>query len=227
MRVGINIPSELHRRMEPLKPHFNISGICRDAIEKHVKSYEMAQEAGGDPDVTQAIDRVWEAERQMRDVIEVDWWSLGREDAKAWAAVANLSDWEHLHHRREVISRQGSPAWDVPPPYLGGVKTFNDRFHELHDRMQQEDDSFFDWLYEVHGGIDWNAAERDYMSAWLAYNVSVWDLFLQKRREYTEERRRERSEVRREGTPSILSQDLLDELDAHNPMTSGPGHPGP
>ena len=40
MRIGINIPNELHRRLEPLKQYINISQICRDAIEDRIKCYE-------------------------------------------------------------------------------------------------------------------------------------------------------------------------------------------
>ena len=227
MRIGINIPNQLHRRMEPLKPYINVSQICREAIEDRVNSYEKAWESGGDPYVVQAIDQAWEEERKMRDVIDVDWWSVGCQDAMAWAAAAKLSDWEYLHHRQDVISRQDRPNWEFPPPDLEGVKTFDDRMGELYSRMRQEDDRFFDWLYEVQGGIDRSAAERDYMSAWLSYTGSVWDLFLQKRLQYAEERRRERAEVRRNGSPPILSENLQHELAALDPGPTGPDHRGP
>ena len=42
MRIGINIPNELHRRLEPLKQHINISQICREAIEERIGCYEKA-----------------------------------------------------------------------------------------------------------------------------------------------------------------------------------------
>ena len=226
MRVGINIPNELNRRMEPLKPYINVSQICREAIEDRVESYEKARESGSATDVVQAIDQVWEEERKMRDVIDVDWWSLGCQDARSWVAAAKLGDWEYLHHRQDVISRQDRPNWEFPPPDLGGVKTFDDRMGELYSRIRQQDDSFFDWLYEVQGGIDRSSAERDYMSAWLTYTGSVWDLFRQKRRQYTEERRRGQSEARREGSPPILSENLLHELAAYDTRSSFPGSAG-
>ena len=134
MRVGINIPNELNRRMEPLKPYINVSQICREAIEDRVESYEKARESGSATDVVQAIDQVWEEERKMRDVIDVDWWSLGCQDARSWVAAAKLGDWEYLHHRQDVISRQDRPNWEFPPPDLGGVKTFDDRIGELYSR---------------------------------------------------------------------------------------------
>ena len=216
MRIGINIPNELHRRMEPLKPYINISHICREAIEDRVACYEKAVEAVDDSGVSQAIARAWEEERKMRDVLDVDWWALGCQDAQAWAASAKLHDWEYLHHRQDVISSQERPAWDFPPPYLGGVMSFNDRMGKLYSRMEQEDDRFFDWLYEVHGGADQSGAEREYMSAWLAYTGSVWDLFIERRRDH-EERRRKRSEGRREVPAPVLSEALLQELGGPDP----------
>ena len=224
MRIGINIPNELHRRMEPLKSYINVSKICREVIEERVASFEKGL---GDPAVAQAIDQAWEEERKMRDVIDVDWWSLGCQDARSWAVAATLSDWERLQERLGGIRRQGSSAREVHPPYLGGVKNFGDRFHELHGRMQQEDDRFFDWLYDVHGEIDWNTAEQDYMSAWLAYTGSGWDLFLQKRREYIEERRKERSDARGEAPSPVLSENLRQELAAFDTGSSTPRAAGP
>ena len=40
MRIGINIPKELHQRLQPLKGTMNISQICREALEAHVEKYE-------------------------------------------------------------------------------------------------------------------------------------------------------------------------------------------
>ena len=100
---------------------------------------------------------------------------------KSWVTVAQLKDWHYLHHRQDVILRQGRPPWGVPPPYLEGVKTFNERHAELYNRIRRQDDQFLDWLYDEHGGVDREVAEREYMSAWLAYIDSVWDLFCEMR----------------------------------------------
>ena len=42
MRIGINIPNDLHRRLEPLKQYVNVSQICREAIEDRIRCYERA-----------------------------------------------------------------------------------------------------------------------------------------------------------------------------------------
>ena len=180
MRLGINIPNELHRRLEPLKQYINVSQICREAIEDSVGCYEIALASRNEQDIVLAMERVWKEELEMRAIIEVKWGVSGCQDAKPWVTTAELADWNYLHHRQDVIQRQERPRWKVDPPYLRGTKTFDDRWSELQDRIHQQDETFFDWLFE-RGGIDREAAEREYMSAWLAYTDSAWDLMREKR----------------------------------------------
>ena len=114
MRIGINIPNELHRRLEPLKQYINVSLICREAIEDRMGCYEKALASCRNQDVVRAIERAWKEERKMRAIVEVDWGMLGCEDAKSWVTVAQLKDWDYLHHRQDIIQRQGRPRWEVP-----------------------------------------------------------------------------------------------------------------
>ena len=195
MRLGINIPNDLHRRLVPLKQYVNVSQICREAIEGRIRPYEKALASRSNESVARAIERVWEEELRMREIVEVDWGMLGYEDAKSWIEKAQLQDWEHLHHREEVIERQGRPLWDFPPPHIEGVKSFHERIVELSDRIRKQDDRFLDWLYDEYGGIDRSAAEREYMLAWLAHTDSAWDLFREMRGRYLEERLSHRSEA--------------------------------
>ena len=216
MRIGINIPNELHRRLEPLKQHINISQICREAIEERIGCYEKALASRGDQDVAQAIQRTWEEERRMRDVIKVDWGMLGCEDAKSWVTVAQLKDWNYLRHRQDVIRRQGRPPWEVPPPYVERAKTFNGHQSELYNRIDQQDDQFFDWLYDEYGGIDSEAAKREYMCAWLAYTEAVWNLFCEIRQSHLDEYRRNSLETQKNGPIPEVPEKLLRELEAGN-----------
>ena len=216
MRIGINIPNELHRRLEPLRQHINISQICREAIEERLGCYEKALASRGDQDVAQAIERTWGEERRMRDIIKVDWGMLGCQDAKSWVTVAQLKHWDYLHHRQDIIRKQGRPPWEVPPPYFEGVKTFNEHQAELHSRIWQQDDQFFDWLYDEHGGIDREAAEREYMCAWLAYTDSAWGLFCEMRESYLENCRRKGVATEKSGPTPEVPEKLLRELEVGN-----------
>ena len=184
VRIGVNIPNELMKRLEPLKPELNISQVCREALEAKAAKHEQMLARLDDSSVRAAIDRVWEQEKEFLAVIEMDWEMAGYEDAEGWAKAAEWKDWEHLHHRQDVIQRQGRPAWDFPPPSLPGVKDFRERHGELYARMHQQGDDFFDWLYDgERDGINDAAAEREYMTAWLSYTNAVWKLVVQKREE--------------------------------------------
>ena len=220
MRIGVNIPNELHRRLEPFKAYINVSQVCRDALEDRIRCYERVSEIGSNQNIVEAIERVWEEERNWRAIVEVDWGTLGTEDAESWAEAAELEQWRHLHHRQEVIHNQGRPRTDVPPPYVEGAKMFNERMGELDSRMNQQSDQFFDWLYEEHGGKDIDAAKREYMSAWLAYTDAAWELLRQKRGEHLEERRLEmlESHQNRPGpkVPSKLMRDSTELLGNSN-----------
>lgn len=214
MRIGVNIPYALHRRLEPLKQYINISQICREAIEDRIRCYEKALASPGDKDVVRAVEETWAEEKVMRDIINVDWGTLGCEDAKAWVTKAPLEAWKYLHHRQDVIRRQERPRWEVPPPNLEEVKTFDERFAELQQLVRQQDDRFFDWLYEEYDRLDSDRALREYMSAWLAYTDSVWDLFCQKRREHMEESGKELLRPDEKRQRPTIPPNLLSELGA-------------
>ena len=213
MRLGISIPNELHRRLEPLKQYINVSQICREAVEDRIRCYEKALASQNDQDIALAMEMAWKAELEMIAVVEVDWGMSGCEDARPWVIAARLPDWHYLHHRQDIIRKQGRPHWEVQPPYLQGTKTFDDRWFELQDRMHQQDEYFLDWLYE-RGGIDREAAEREYMSAWLAYTDSAWDLIREKRKRYSEERHHQRLEAKEKGHDPTVPEELFREIDA-------------
>ena len=214
MRIGINIPNHLHRRLEPVKQYVNVSQICREAIEDRIRCYERAVESLGNGDIVKAMDRTWKEERELMAVVEVDWGMCGLRDAESWVEAAGLRDWNYLHHRQEVIDGQGRPRWDVPPPYLDGVKTFDDHYTELLKRIREQDDQFLDWLYDEHGGLDREMAQREYMSAWLACTDSAWNLLHDMRGRYTEERRREQAQEGSNRPKPTFPQKLLRELGA-------------
>ena len=169
VRIGINIPNELMKRLEPLKPELNISQVCREALAAKAESYEQMIAGLDNEHIQSAVSAVWEQEREYWAVIEVNWEALGYEDAAAWVRAAKWEDWKHLHHIQDVIRNQERPSWDFPPPGLEGVKDFRERSGEFQIRVLRQGDDFLDWFYEEHGGIDYAVAQREYMTAWLSY----------------------------------------------------------
>ena len=80
MRIGVNIPNDLYRRMEPIKHTINISQVCREAIETYVEDYERARDRLESDDINETVDRLFSEEEQMT----IDWKELGWTDAKTW-----------------------------------------------------------------------------------------------------------------------------------------------
>lgn len=197
MRIGINVPNELLKRLEPLKPELNISQVCREALEAKAASYERMRASLDDPSAQQAVGRVWEREKEFRAVIEMDWEQLGYEDAVAWVRAAGREDWRYVHDIQDVRKRQGSPAWTFSAPPPRELKNFDSRVNEIRERINRQSDDFFDWLCEKHEGpaIDYQAAQREYMTAWLSYVNKAWELFLKMEREYAAERSKQRQEA--------------------------------
>ena len=137
MRIGINIPNELMRRLEPLKPELNISQVCRDALEAKAKSHEQMLARLNDDGIKSAVDQAWEQEKEFLAAIEFDWEMLGYEDAESWVKAASWDDWDDLMLDIEVYEERNRPAWDFVPPIIDGVKWFTNRRGELHDHMEQ------------------------------------------------------------------------------------------
>ena len=197
MRLGINIPSDLYKRMTPLKGSVNVSQICRLAIEAQVEAYEragvMVEQAD---DVEDLVDRLTKTE------IVVDWVGIGLSDGKAWIEAAQLEDVEHLVHVMEVIEKQGRPPTDVPPPGVPGVKDYSQHTSEHREWFMQQSD--------MSGGTNpYIEAERDYMRGWLAYVNVVREKIRIHNRASREARTRELFAIRPSPAKAELPRQLL------------------
>ena len=109
MRIGVNIPNGLHRRLEPLKQYINVSQICRDAIEERIRCYEKALASRSGQDIARSIERAREEERKTRAIVEVDWGMLGCADAKSWLGFTHFK-----RRKRGNLQVGGIERWGVP-----------------------------------------------------------------------------------------------------------------
>ncbi len=196
MRIGVNIPNELMRRLQPLKPELNISQICRDAIASHVEKYENAI-ANLDGDSTKAVlERVTSEELRRRSILYVDWEAQGYEFAVAWVKAAEWQDWNQWHSIQAHLERQGRPEWDIEPRLHGvsgsKIESFDDRWHAFHERIMSQSDEFLDWMDENNINPDWDVSKREFGRAWVAYLKVAWQRIHQRREEWYEARRKER-----------------------------------
>ena len=172
VRIGVNIPNDLYRRMEPIKHTINISQVCREAIEAHVEEYEQARARLESDDIDETVDRLCREEERLT----VDWEELGWADAKVWVEAVDKESFEHLFHRVDILKKQGRPTWIVPPPGATEAKTFVKR--------ASEHEKYFEYLIDLNPASDpLRDAEEEYGRAWLAYVCAVREKIMQLREE--------------------------------------------
>ena len=174
MRIGVNIPNDLNRRLEPIKHTINISQVCREAIQAYVEDYERARARLESDDINETVDRLFGEEEHMT----VDWKQLGWTDAKTWVEAVDKENFEHLFHRVDILKKQGRPTWGVPPPGAPGVKTFFERALEYSKLFELQYKRLFDLNQE---GNPRAYAEQEYGRAWLAYVSAVREKIRQRR----------------------------------------------
>ncbi|MFC1917923.1 hypothetical protein ACFLXH_04645 [Chloroflexota bacterium] len=165
MRIGINVPNDLLKRMKPFKQMINISQVCRDAIEYWVNTYERASEKAkqdGMEEVAAVLSREWEP-------IEVDWQTIGHEDARIWAQKATPENFEHFAHNLKVGRSHGRTPGIWMAPHLPGTKTYGERQAEHEDWFMQQCE------------LDWDTnpyliAQEEYVRGWTSYLIAILDM---------------------------------------------------
>lgn len=242
VRIGVNIPKELHQRLQPLKGTMNISEICREAIEARVKKYEEFVGWLDSESAKQVVAEICEKELQRKALVGVDWETIGYQDAKDWVQAATLADWNYWNRYRNDSDRQHT-IW-VYGRYVhdtamrgrfispGSARTFHERHREYTELINEQDDEFWEWIDEEYGGIsgvyDLVSAERDYGRGWMAHTTAVWEMICQKREEYQQNWHRNREESRRNRPrPEVPEHFFSDAQSQEEPPFQGvPHHAG-
>ncbi|MFC1945670.1 hypothetical protein ACFLW1_00555 [Chloroflexota bacterium] len=169
MRIGINVPNELIKRLEPYKDITNVSKICRDAIKDWVETYERAKDRVSKDEIKDVAQRLHNEIKSCE--YEVDWEVLGQEDAKMWAQMATLENFEHLFHNLRQAKRNKLTPGPFLGPHLEGVKLYIDR--------QVEHEKWFERQFDIdndEGPNHYVLAQERYNKGWVAYLTSVWDM---------------------------------------------------
>lgn len=169
MRLGINIPHELHNRLIAVKGQYNISEVCRAALQELVDYHESAMMRVEWDGLREIADRY----RLLDDVIRVNWGELGTQHAVLWFKRAGPNEMGQLTQRLKMFDRQGRPAWDVPVPYVEGVPDFRRTYHEREKFLFEK---FGEDLYEredFHREFQLLKAQRLYTQAFLSYVLSA------------------------------------------------------
>lgn len=165
MRIGINIPDDLDRRLGPFKSSINVSQLCKDAITEYVSLRERAQEEAESDKVDKLVSRLFAERKKAR----VDWELFGLQDARAWASSASRDEWDSLLDRIDCREAQGKSPFDarIPIPRVEGVRNYYDRQYEI-----DVDNGWF----EMHINDEANpyvVAQSQYQRGFLAYIMIV------------------------------------------------------
>ena len=214
VRIGINIPDELMKRLEPLKPELNISQVCREALTAKAEIRERVRARLGNDAIEPTLADLLEREKEFLAAISFDWRTLGLEDAASWVKAASDDNWNDFLEDIEWLDENNRPHWEIRPLFIDGVKHFHHREVELHKSMeqaQQQNPGFQHWLHRRYGGIDYKAIEREYMTVWTAYVGAVWERYRQLLGEHREKLSKERLEAwRNRPTPEVPERLLSD-----------------
>ena len=226
MRIGVNIPKELHQRLQPLKGTMNISQICREALEAHVEKYEEYIGWLDSDGAKEVVAEICEKELERKALVEVDWEAIGYQGAKDWVQAATLADWDYWnrcrsdpHHKDTVWTfgrhvREGLMKGKFVSP--GAARTFHERHREYMDLIHQQDDEFWDWMNEEYDGLgpvyDRGTAEQAYGLAWMTYTSAVWEKICGLRPAYQLRRQREQLESRQTRPTPEVPEHILEEI---------------
>ena len=188
MRIGINVPNELLKRVKAIRPEVNVSQICRDALEEYVRKADhvAAQVAGDGIEVHLArID-----ESNLFPLTEPDWEGLALEDARGWVAKSTPEDWDRYLGVRSFLERNGreDETWFADVHGIDEVKRFPHREEEHREWLlaQYEIDPDSRAITEAR-----NRYERTFI-AYLEEVRRLWEKQRKERRERIVAERKER-----------------------------------
>jgi len=165
MRLGINVPNDLVKRMKPLRQVVNFSQVCREAIQAWVDNYERARERA----VQDGMEDIARRLRQEIESYEVDWEAIGQEDAKIWVQLASLKDFEHFNHNLKTGKRLRRTPETWMAPILPGTKSYGERAGEHKEWFTRQ--SELEHEYDYH-----QKAQHDYERGWTSYVIAVWEM---------------------------------------------------
>ena len=169
MRIGINVPNDLLKRVKSLQPEVNISQVCREALENHATGLQRVADwiAYDDGEIDAEFHRL--AEDYEHWGIEPDWSLLGWNDARKWLSGVSPERWSHfLRHWEWLESQGGKPDSSLCHIYTqgAGVKNYSTRFLENQDWFNTR---YFYAALRGHNFSDFEESRKAYEAAWVSY----------------------------------------------------------
>ena len=166
MRIGINVPNELMKRVKEINPAVNVSQVCREALEERVRVGERAISQADADGVDKEVARL--AESLGNPLIEPDWETYALEDAREWVRAITPELWEDFVEEYDWVSEDGIDvttmvSWLSP---MIGVKGFYVRQHENQEWLSAQ---FRVKSKPGNRTNPYKEAKKEYDRAWLNY----------------------------------------------------------
>ena len=196
MRIGINVPNDLLKRVKALQPDVNISQVCRDALEKLAATHQSAVERVGSDEV--ALERIAEFADALP--VEPDWARYGWEDAAEWVSKVTLDQWDDFLEVYEEDEKDGRDLTNLVDLYvhIGSGRHFFSRW----------DENKAEWGHHRANRLRYaellDSAEKEYKGALLAYVKEV----RRKQQEYFEVKYQELRAEQEKAWQSRLAPEL-------------------
>ena len=179
MRIGINVPNDLLKKVKAIQPELNVSQICRDALEEYVRRDERVAAQVAADDVEQHLARIGESGQFS--LMEPDWEGLALEDARNWIAKATKEDWDRYLDIRHSLERLGreDETWFARVHGINEVKRFPNREEEHKEWLLAQ----YEYDLESRAGSE---AEERYNGTFMSYLEKVRQVWEQRRKEKLE-----------------------------------------
>jgi hypothetical protein len=162
MRLGINVPDQIIRRMKELDPEVNVSQVCRDAMQAHCDTLERIRGRVAEDGMKDHVRRFSEGQLD-----EPDWVGYALDDARDWVNAVPRDEWDEFFHRHDILTSRGEDVtWLTGAFFQEGVKCFTLRFSENSEWFRQE--------HKANRNSDFfKRAQEEYVRVWLAYVEEV------------------------------------------------------
>ncbi len=160
MRIGINVPNDLLKRVKTLQPDVNISQVCREAIEQLAERHErtIKQVEIDNAEIEKHIYRL--AAIDDPTLIELDWEKYALDDARQWIGKVGPGHSQHILDRYDAyIETIGGDN------FVALYGHFNERF--MGDPWIQRQ-----WSVARNSNV-LKESRQAYQDVWLGYVIEV------------------------------------------------------
>lgn len=195
MRMGINVPNDLLRRVREIDLEVNISQVCREALQWKVDFAVRASALALEDAI--AIERL---NGELGPVsLGPDWTAMAYEDARAWLREVTAEQWRRFVWDVEFLRRRGERETEMVQSWSREVEG-----RGLAQRVWVD---WREWLIEQEdalytaGVTDVNLyrqAREEYAAAWFAYVQAAWKLLDERRQAEYDRLKAESLQRRRE-----------------------------